>query len=246
MAKPRLLITRFEPHAQRLSNLLNEQGIFSIAQPLLKVRPLLSCTNPFIKHYDYIIAISANAVEYTELAVIKNSWPITQYLAVGEATRSLLEQKSGQEVIIPETSFNSEGLLALPLLKQLNNCAILILRADAGREFLKEQLIARGASVDYHEAYQRVAIKLSPSMGVHKWQQQAINGVIISSIELLKQLVNLTGKEDNNWLKSLTLFSASERILQCAHNLGFHKTALLPSIVDQDIIDYFTDEGSYE
>jgi len=245
MVKPRLLVTRFEPHAERLTRLLNDGGIYSLSQPLLRIEAVDNASKPFIKTYDFIIAVSSNAVKYTERSLSGERWPLTNYLAVGETTKLLLEKKSGQNVVIPTTSFNSEGLLALPLLAQLANQSILILRGVGGREFLKEELTARGASVDYYEPYQRVAVELSKSSGFHKWQQQAINGAIISSIELLEQLIKLT-EEDRGWLKSLTLFSASERILKHAHRLGFHKTALLPSIIAQDIINYFTNEGSYE
>ena len=149
-----------------------------------------------------------------------------------------------QAVTIPNGSFNSEGLLALPLLQRLDNCSVLILRGVGGREFLKEKLIERGANVYYYEPYQRVAINLARSEAVHKWQQQAINGAIISSIELLEQLISITA-EDQDWLKALTLFAASERILKYAQLVGFDKTVLLPSIADQDIIDYFTNERRY-
>ena len=246
MAKPRLLITRFAPHAERLANLLNDQGIYSLAQPLLKIKPVANLRQPFVNKYDFIIAISRNAVEYTNRSLLGDKWPVTSYLAVGETTKLLLQERTKQSVLIPVDNFNSEGLLALPVLNKLENRSVLILRGVAGREFLKDELMFRGASVNYYESYQRVAINFSRSSSVYKWQQQAINSVIISSIELFEQLINLAKGEDKDWLKSLTLFSASERILQYAHTLGFHKTALLPSFADQDIIDYFTDEGSYD
>ena len=246
MAKPRLLITRFAPHAQRLASVLNEQGIYSLAQPLLEIKSVDNCINPFIKHYDFIIAISCNAVEYTNKIVADAEWPNSHYLAVGHATQTLLEKRVNSTVSVPITTFNSEGLLSLPVLKRLEHCSVLILRGIGGREHLKEQLIERGAHVDYCESYQRVAIKLPRSVMLHKWQQQNINGVIISSVELLEQLINVVPSENKSWLKSLTLFAASERILQYAQILGFHKTALLPSIANQEIIDYFTNEDSYD
>ena len=242
MAKPRLLITRFAPHAQRLADLLNEQGIFSLAQPLLKIEPVKGSISSFTKSYDDIIAISSNAVEYTKL----NQWPIACYFAVGDATQSLLKKQTKQTVSVPLDSFNSEGLLALAQFQHIKNRSILILRGVGGRELLKEELTSRGAEVDYYESYQRVAIKLPRSTTVHKWQQQAINGAIISSIELLEQLIIVVPSEHQEWLKSLSIFAASKRILEHANALGFLKTHLLPSISNQKIIDYFTDEDSYE
>jgi uroporphyrinogen-III synthase len=246
MPKPRLLVTRFAPHAKQLANLLNEQGIYSIAQPLLKIVPVAKLNSPFIKTYDVIIAVSRNAVEFTEHALNGEQWPKANYLAVGNATKQLLESKTGQSVIIPYESFDSEGLLALPELQKLQDRSVLILRGVGGREFLKETLIVRGASVDYYESYQRIAIKLPRSICIEKWQQQGINGVIISSIELLEQLMAVTIHENKDWLLSLTIFAASGRIIKHANALGFQKTRLLPSISNQKIIEYFTGEGSYD
>jgi len=246
MAKPRLLITRFEPHAQILSDLLNENGIYSVAQPLLQIKPVVATEKPLYKVYDFIIAISCNAVIHTNYNLRGIEWPKSNYLAVGEATKLLLQKHTGQPVTVPVTTFNSEGLLALPCLQKLDNCSVLILRGAGGREYLKQHLCHRGASVDYYESYQRVAIDLPTKRMSQKWQQQAINGAIISSVELLEQLIKVTLKEQQDWLKSITLFAASERIINYAHDLGFYRTALLPGIANQDIIDYFTNEGRYE
>ncbi|PKF61393.1 uroporphyrinogen III synthase HEM4 [Psychromonas sp. psych-6C06] len=239
MVKPRLLITRFAPHGQYLAERLSEQGIYSLAQPLLTIEPIPHLDYPFVHHYDFIIAVSANAVEYTDLSLHNKTWPQCNYIAVGDATQHLLAEKTKQFVEVPISSFNSEGVLALPKLQQLDNRSVLILRGVGGRELLKETLLARGASVDYFESYQRVAISLPRSMTIDKWQQHAINGAIISSVELLEQLIILTPDSQLNWLKTITIYAASERILNFAYANGFVKRVLLPSIASQDIIDYF-------
>lgn len=246
MAKPRLLVTRFAPHAQQLSALLNEHGIYTIAQPLLEVNAIKGEDFLLTKSYDFIISISCNAVIHTNYNMKGIEWPKSHYLAVGEATKLLLQKYTGQSVTVPNKSFNSEGLLALPCLQKLDNHSVLILRGVGGREYLKQHLCGRGATVDYYESYQRVAIDLPSAAMSQKWQQQAINGAIISSVELLIQLIKVTSKEQQSWLKSITLFAASERIINYAHDLGFYRTALLPGIANQDIIDYFTNEGRYE
>lgn len=240
------MITRFAPHAQRLADLLNEKGIYSLAQPLLEIVPVAELKRPFKKQYQIIIAVSHNAVTFTDQALQGEQWPLATYLAVGDATKQLLQAKCGQPVNVPFESFDSEGLLALPELQNIENCPILILRGVGGREFLRETLIARGAIVDYYESYQRIAIKLPRSNCAQKWQQQGINGAIISSIELLEQLIAVISDKNKDWLLSVTIFAASERILKHANALGFQKTILLPSISNQKIIEYFTGEASYD
>ena len=104
MGKPRILVARFAPHALRLANQLNSQGVFALAQPLLEVQKSAEFANArsvFTKTYDYIIAVSSNAVDYTDLALSGNCWPVTCYLAVGKATQARLRSVTGQQVIRP-------------------------------------------------------------------------------------------------------------------------------------------------
>jgi len=242
MAKPRLLITRFAPDAQRLADLLNAQGIFALAQPLLCVQKTAEFTDVrfvLAKSYDYIIAVSRNAVDYTAQALAGQCWPNSVYLAVGKATQARLQDASGQPVQIPCTEFDSEGLLALPCLAQPAGKKVLILRGVGGRELLAQILTERGAVVDYYQPYQRVAINLSGSLLVNKWQQQEINGAIISTVELLDRLIELVPKEAHNWLKQMTIYVPGRRIASHASELGWGNVKVLCGMQDKQIVDYF-------
>ena len=242
MVKPRLLITRFAPHASRLANQLNSQGIFALAQPLLEVQKTAEFDNAsfvFTKTYDYIIAVSRNAVDYTAQALAENSWPVTCYVAVGKGTQAKLHSVTGQKVVVPKERFDSEGLLALPCLAQLPDKRILILRGVGGRELLAEILTARGAAVEYYQPYQRIAINLCGSLLVEQWQQKKINGAIISSVELLERLIEVVPKIEHNWLKKITIYAPSKRIAAHAVSLGWSNVKVLPGMLDQQIVDYF-------
>lgn len=242
MAKPRLLVTRFAPHALRLANLLNAQGIFAVAQPLLDVQKTAEFADPspvFTKTYDYIIAVSRNAVDYTNQALAENSWPRSCYLAVGKGTQAELCRATGQTVFVPERQFDSEGLLALPCLAQIQNKRILILRGLGGRELLANSLTARAATVDYYQPYQRTAINLNGLLMVEKWQLQNINGIIISSVELLKRLLEVVPQGELNWLKTTTIYAPSQRITEQASLAGWSNVQVLPSMLDKQIVDYF-------
>lgn len=242
MLKPRLLVTRFAPHAQRLANRLNEQGIFAVAQPLLTVQKTLEFADPsdiFTKTYDYIIAVSRNAVDYTNQALAGNVWPKNSYLAVGKGTQAELSRVTGQAVFVPKEKFDSEGLLALPCLAQIQNKRILILRGLGGRELLADSLTARGALVNYYQPYQRVAINLNGLLMAEQWQLKKINGIIISSVELLKRLLEVVPQGELSWLKTTTIYAPSKRITEQARLAGWSNVQVLPSMLDKQIVDYF-------
>ena len=242
MVKPRLLVTRFVPQCARLTKTLNDHGIFALAQPLLEVQKSLEFANGcfvFTKTYDYIIAVSSNAVDYANQALFGNSWPVSCYLAVGKTTQIKLQQVTGQQVIVPKAIFSSEGLLALPCLVDLSGKQILILRGVGGRELLAEKLTARGAFVEYYQPYQRVIIDLCASVIVAQWQRQKINGAIISSVELYERLFDLVSKNYFSWLKTLTIYVPSERIAKHVLLSGCLDVKILPGMKDQQIVDYF-------
>ena len=242
MKEVRLLVTRFAPHAQRLTDLLNAQGIVAFAQPLLalqKTTEFNHVSKVLAKHYDCIIAVSPNAVDYTDRALAGLNWPQTEYLAVGLATQAKLKTATAQHVVVPERCFDSEGLLDLSLLSDLQGKQILILRGLGGRELLCDTLTQRGAIVDYYQPYQRVAIVLCGKALTKEWQQQNINGAIISSIELLERLKDVVPSAAQEWLRTLTIYAPSERILDQAKRWGWSNTEVLPGMSDQQVVDYF-------
>ena len=242
MDKPRLLVTRFAEDAQRLANILNSNGIFSIAQPLLAVRKSIEFNNVgfmFTNSYDYIIAISVNAVNYTEQALSGREWPASRYFAVGQTTQAALIKATGQAVTIPETRFSSEGLLDLPCMETLTGKKILILRGVGGRELLAQKLTERGAKVEYYQPYQRFALNLNGELLVQQWQHQCINGAIISSGELLQRLLTLVPENKIDWLKTLTIYVPSTRLAEKARCCGLNNVQVFPGVQDDQILNYF-------
>lgn len=239
--QPKLLVTRFAPHAQQLAEQLTFAGVQAYAQPLLEVRPL---SDPerlqalISGSYDIVIAVSGNAVKYTD-ALDEFSWPESHYLAVGESTQSALQQATKQAVQVPSLSTDSEGLLALPVLQAVADKRVLILRGKGGRDLLHKKLQARGAQVDFLESYQRVNIELDGFKCVNSWQQASINSAIISSVEILNQLVKLIPAEHQSWLLGLSVYVPSERVRQRACHLGFKQVYLLPSLKTEQIVSFF-------
>lgn len=244
---PRLLITRFSPHAERLVDSLNDIGCFAVAQPLLTVEALndSETLNTFLSgSYDLVIAVSGNAVKYAQQK-INTDWPIAIYLAVGQSTQKQLSQATGQIVKYPSIRFDSEGLLGLEVLQSIKNKRILILRGEGGRELLEETLLARGATVDFLQTYKRIKIDLNGQQLVNNWKQAAINGVIISSVEVLNQLFTLVPTSDKSWLSDLIFYVPSQRVAEQASMLEAKHVVLLPSLHTEHIVEFFkADNGN--
>lgn len=105
--------------------------------------------------HDWAIFTSANAVE----AALGELPPPThcRIAAVGRATARALESHGLVVHALPEGRSDSEGLLALPMFANLRDRRVVILRGVGGRELLREELQARGATVDVAELYRREA-----------------------------------------------------------------------------------------
>jgi len=243
----RLLVMRFEPHASRLTKQLNAQSIFSLALPLMSINKSIEFIHAqsfFQKKYDYIIAVSGHAVRFSAQALSCQSlnWPKSQYLAVGKSTQQQLQvavQESAQCVQSPLNGFNSEALLSLPCLQSVNSKKILILRGVGGRECLRDTLIKRGAVVDYYQPYQRVSLAIKPTKLVEICLQNNINGVIISSAELLKEFIKLIEDLGVILFRNITIYAPSQRIIDLALLSGFKKVDVLPCLSDEGLVTYF-------
>jgi uroporphyrinogen-III synthase len=79
--------------------------------------------------------------------------PASKFSRRGPATAEALAAAGIAGAQIPETTFDSEGLLALPELSDVRGKRVLILRGDGGREYLGDALRARRAHVDAVACY---------------------------------------------------------------------------------------------
>lgn len=242
---PRLLVTRFSPHAEQLAGALREAGYFALAQPLLGIKPTQDHKQlkKFIDgDFDIVIAVSGNAVTYTH-QMLQQVWPAAIYLAVGASTQAALNKQVQGAVITPTTHFDSEGLLALDVLQHVQGKQILILRGQGGRDLLDKTLIERGARVEFLESYKRVALPIDGNQLRNNCQQADINGAIISSIEILNQLFTLVTNQHKNWLNTLTFYVPSERVAEYGASLGLKRLVVLPSLQADKIITFFKENN---
>jgi len=125
-----------------------------------------------------------------------------------------LSEKGLDTSISPKSLFNSESLLMLPEIKKLGQGnKVAIVRGEDGRNFLKEQLEKQGAEVEYINVYRRYCPQTSLDELRLANQQQALDIIMLTSVQSATNLFDLqSGEVDNDWLSKVTLLVGSERI----------------------------------
>jgi uroporphyrinogen-III synthase len=227
-----VLLTRSSDQNRRLLDVLESRG--AAALPVLQ-RPLLDilALDPrpedrqpilHLDQYDHVILISQNAVIHG-VALLADYWPQwpagLHWYGVGAATGTLLNSL-GIRCTVPQ-DYSSEGLLALPELRVVKAQKVLIIRgAGGGREWLRDELLARGAQVDYLEVYQR-QWREYPQGLLTLDEASSILIVLVYSRESLERLVALMPGS----LADSCLIVPSERIQTLAKGMGFGKVSVV-------------------
>jgi len=170
--------------------------------------------------YDIAIFVSANAVEYGVPA--PPAWPSQLLtLAPGPGTAAALTATGIADARIPATSFDSEGLLALPELRDVAGKRVVIFRGEGGRGHLGETLRQRGADVTYVECYRRAA-PVSGAAGLSQALGEGrAHALTLTSSEGLDNLCALLDAADLERLRELPSFVPHPRIAEHALKLGF-------------------------
>ncbi|MEH6470697.1 MAG: uroporphyrinogen-III synthase [Halopseudomonas sp.] len=250
LAGQRVLVTRPTHQADKLCDSLVALGAEVVRFPTLSIHPTRptdpayqTLKNYFLDldHYKGVIFISANAARLG-YDWIDQYWPqlpaATLWLAVGSATGRALQQL-GLPVTIAGGTMDSEALLALSPLQQLNNEKILICRGHAGRELLGESLQQRGAKVDYAELYHREIPVYSQAEIKSIIYKSAASVMLVSSGEALTNLASLT-KQPGTEISTLIdtpLVVPSQRVARLAQQNHFNHIEVAANATDEAMID---------
>lgn len=225
----RVLVTRPEGQAEKLSAGLQSLGCTVYRQPLLELRALPRLLPDQRQHlmdldlYQHVVFISGNAVHYG-MACIEDYWPQLpvgiNWYAVGASTARRLRDFD-IVAITPEREMTSEGLLALPALQAVSGQRALIIKGEGGRATLREELQHRGARVDELACYRRCPPPLSPGELAAKIDRWRIQLVLISSGEGFANLQTLLSPEETTKFREICLLVPSERVARMAREAGY-------------------------
>lgn len=228
MQPPRgVLITRPAHQATGLIAAVTAAGWEAIPFPVLAIAPVPDRSAALAAlaaaaAAQLLIFISPNAVAQA-VSLLPDGLPTAPRLAaVGDATAAALQYHFGRapDLLPASGRYDSEGLLALPALQQLQQQRVVIVRGVGGRELLASVLRQRGAEVVYAELYQR---QLPASDAAALLQQRdRVAMVTITSGEALRNLCTLIDRAGGGeWLRQLPLLLVGERNIALAATLGF-------------------------
>lgn len=150
------VLTRPGSAVQPLRDALTQRGVDSIVQPLVDITAIPVEDRELVTLHpgDICIFISANAVDQG----LANLAPQLKalgcaILAVGNATARAVSA-AGFDVSVPSRA-DSEGLLALDALHDVDGKQVVIVKGEGGRGLLAEALKERGALVVSYVCYRR-------------------------------------------------------------------------------------------
>ena len=208
------------PFAQQLAAL----GATPIVWPAIVILPpsnheALARAHAALEQYDVAFFVSANAVEYG--APPAGRWPrrLKAY-APGPGTAAALAAVGVPYPRIPDTSLDSEGLLALPELAEMRGKRAIIFRGQGGRELLADTLRERGAAVDTISCYRRAAPSGDARGLLEALRAHRASVLTLTSTEGVDNLVGAAGVAGRAQLAHVPTFAPHARIVEHARSLG--------------------------
>jgi uroporphyrinogen-III synthase len=213
--------------AQRLAALGATPYVFPtiIIEPPSDPRPLKDALAN-LSRYHAAIFVSPSAAEMTiaPLGAQPIKLPTSLHVfAPGTGTAEELQLRGVEDVEIPTTTFDSEGLLALPALQAniVKGKRIAIFRGNDGRELLREELAKRGALVDAITAYHRRAPTTPPTGLIELIRAKKLTAISAMSSDAVENLIAIMPKAEQAVIFALPLYASHQRIAEAATKIGF-------------------------
>jgi len=206
--------------AQKLAAL----GASPIVFPAIVILPpsdraALDAAHARLQDYDFAVFVSANAVEYGIPST--EAWPSRLVaIAPGPGTAEALAAVGIRDVRMPETTFDSEGMLALAEVAHLQGKRIIVFRGEGGRDVLVDALRARGSNVDVVGCYRRTAPSSGSEGLVEALREQRVHAITVTSSEGVANLWSVLGDEGRRLIEPHPVFAPHARIASRVRALG--------------------------
>lgn len=215
----KVLLTRPDGRNQEMMQQLDDRQVAYLVTPLIEIIPTEQAYNSPLKNADIVIFISTNAVKYAQQQPLPDN---CLYFAVGRATADELMSIGLPVFCAPNESQDSEGLLSLAQLQpeQVQGKRIVICKGEGGRETLAQVLEERGAIIEEWPVYQRTLPSNVNSEMARCWQAFGIDTIVLTSGEMLTNIIALLPKDLFAWLQACHIIVPSHRVELQAKALG--------------------------
>ena len=219
-----VIVTRPQRQAAGLAQRLGALGATPIIWPAIVILPpadraALERVHARLGDYGIAVFVSANAAEYGVPDPAR--WPSSlAVFAPGPGTAEALAAVGLSRAHVPTTTFDTEGLLALPKLQGVEGKRVVIFRGEGGRELLGDALTRRGAQVDYVSCYRRAAPRSSAAGLVAALREGRANALTLTSSEGLENLLAAIGPAGRDLVTRIPTFVPHPRIAAHARDAG--------------------------
>lgn len=250
-----VIVTRPADAGERLRDQLIARGHRAVRWPAFDIAaaPDIAIARAVLARladYDLAIFVSANAVRAAR-PLLGDAWPAGTIIgAVGASTRAAIEAEVNPKttVIAPddENEAGSEAFWAAWQATARQAERVLILRAEAGRDWLAERFADNGAQVDAVAVYSRRPHRLSAEdqAQLSEWIADDVRpAIVFSSSEAIAALDQQVGAAGRAWLRSGTAIASHARIAQQL-TIGGYARVLRATFDDDSIIAKLESIGS--
>ena len=239
LAGTAVLNTRPTQTAKELTEAVLAAGGEVVAFPGLEIVPrsadAVNADAESLPPADVTIFVSRNAAEYG------SGFASGRIAAVGPATESALESQGLTVDIMPAGGFDSEHLLATPELTNADGRSYRIVRGDAGRELLADELTRRGGRVDYLAVYERRLPSYSEAElndVADRIDSGRIDAIVVMSVQSLENLDELVPAKCAEAFHRTPLVTPAARVIKELNKRGPDRpAALAASPRPDDILD---------
>lgn len=227
----RVLVTRPTHQQADFNNLLHQLGALPRALACLEIHFDAAATAHQLDKLEdgqIIIFTSTNAVQAVH-EVLPLPWSEKRYtvLAIGTATARLLQQLGLPPSSLPQPPYNSEALLQLEALSNVELKKISIIKGHGGRALLADTLKGRAKTVESICVYERKKPHVTQKTLDAIFLKSGVDIVTITSNEALKNLVEISSTTHKEQLLSLPLVVNSQRCARLANDLCFQSQILV-------------------
>ncbi len=229
-----VLIVRPAGLGERLARLLAAEGAQATLFPTIEMLPAprparLAAVIARLHTFDWAVFISPTAAREGVRAVRScRDWPAEPRIAaVGSGTAAALGELGFATVLAPAAPGDSEALVSLPELQDVEGQNVVIFRGEGGREYLAQVLAGRGARVEYAECYRRSRPATDPEPVLRSWRAGGIQAVCAASGEAVGNLREMLAEEGMAVARSTPVFVPHPRVATAAREAGFAHTIVV-------------------